>query len=278
MRKLSLITLLAVALAGPAFADEWTQSYDVGNAPRLDLKAHDANIFVIGDSTGSIEIAITTKGIDIGEDGLMIKAKQSGDTITLELKPVHRNFWGRGYSAEVEIRVPRGTRLNLHTGDGNIDLRTLAADARLTSGDGNISIKEMEGHLTATTGDGDISTWDLAGAITASTGDGNVEASGRFAEVDIHTGDGRVELVAQEGSQVKKSWTIRTGDGQVTLRLPASLTADVDLYTGDGNIDLVLPVTVSGRAGSRVHGTLNGGGEVVHVNTGDGSITLKPLS
>ena len=176
MRKFSLITLLALVLAGPAYADEWSKSYDVGDTPRLDLKAHDANIFVTGESTGSIEIAITTKGIDIGEDGLVIKAKQEGDTVTLELKPVHRNFWGRGYSAEVEIRVPRGTRLNLHTGDGNIDLRSLAADARLTTGDGNISVKDMEGHLTASTGDGNISTRDLAGAITASTGYGDVEA------------------------------------------------------------------------------------------------------
>lgn len=278
MRKLSLITLLAVALSGPAFADEWSKSYDVGNAPRLEIKTHDANIFVTGESTGSIQIAITTKGIALGEDGLLITEKQSGDKVTVELKPASRGFWQNRYEAEVEIRVPLGTRMDLHTGDGNIDVRSLAANARLNTGDGNISVKDMEGHLTTSTGDGNISASDVAGGITASTGDGNVEASGRFAAVDIHTGDGNVELLAREGSEVKESWSVRTGDGRVTVRLPADLPADVDLHTGDGEIDLGLPVTISGRSGKRIQGTLNGGGELVQVNTGDGSITLKPTT
>jgi hypothetical protein len=278
MRKMSLIALLAVALAGPAFADEWSQSYDVGNAPRLDIQTHDANIFVTGDTTGTIEVSITTKGIDLGEDGLLLKIKQDGDKISLELKPADRSFWGRRYSAEVEVRVPRGTRLDLNTGDGNIDVRSLAASAHLATGDGNISVKDMEGNLTTSTGDGNITTSDFSGDITASTGDGNIEASGRFGQVDVHTGDGQVELVAQQGSEMSGSWSVRTGDGRVTLHLPSDMAADVDLHTGDGEIDLGLPVTVVGRANDRVQGSINGGGELVQVRTGDGSITIKPLS
>ncbi|MCZ6599299.1 MAG: DUF4097 family beta strand repeat-containing protein [Acidobacteria bacterium] len=278
MRKLSLIILLAMALGGPAVADEWKQSYAVGSAPQLQLSVHDANIFVTGESTESIEIRITTDGIEIGEDGLVITESQSGDKVTLELKSARRGFWNWSYQAEVEVRVPLGTRLNLRTGDGNIDIRSLTAAAHLSTGDGNITVKDMEGNLTASTGDGDITTSDLVGDIQISTGDGNVEVAGRFAEVDIHTGDGQVELVAQQGSRVKAPWNVRTGDGSVTLRLPADLKADLDLDTGDGHIDLGLPVTVSGRADTRIRGALNGGGERVQVKTGDGSITLKPLT
>ena len=278
MRKLSLIILLAMALGGPAVADEWKQSYTVGSAPQLKLLAHDANIFVTGESTGSIEIRITTDGIQIGEDGLVITEKQSGDKVSLELKSARRGFWNWSSQAEVEVRVPLGTRLNLRTGDGNIDIRSLAADAGLSTGDGNITVKDMEGNLTASTGDGNITTTDLVGDLQASTGDGNVEVSGRFTVVDIHTGDGWIDLLAQRGSQVKAPWNVRTGDGSVTLHLPADLKADVDLDTSDGQIDLSLPVAVVGRADQRIQGSLNGGGERVQVKTGDGSISLKPLT
>ena len=54
MRKISLIILLAMALGGPAVADEWKQSYAVGSAPQLQLSVHDANISVTGESSGSI--------------------------------------------------------------------------------------------------------------------------------------------------------------------------------------------------------------------------------
>lgn len=278
MRNLSLIVLLGLALAGPAVADEWKQSYAVGSASELKLSAHDANIFVTGDSTGSIEIHITTNGIEIGEGGLLIMEKQAGDTVTLEIKAARRGFWPRSYQAEVEIRVPMGTQLNLHTGDGHIDVRSMTATVHLSTGDGNITMKKLEGDLTVSTGDGNVTASELVGGIQASTGDGNIEVSGRFSEVDIHTGDGQVDLLVQQGSQVKVPWNVRTGDGRVTLHLPADLKADLDLNTGDGHIDLALPVTVSGRVDKRIRGSLNGGGERVQVKTGDGSIILKPLT
>jgi hypothetical protein len=49
----------------------------------------------------------------------------------------------------------------------------------------------------------------------------------------------------------------------------------VDLHTGDGHITLDMPVTVEGLLGeSNVHGKLNGGGNLLTVQSGDGSIRI----
>jgi len=50
----------------------------------------------------------------------------------------------------------------------------------------------------------------------------------------------------------------------------------VDLHTGDGHISLDMPVTVEGRlGGNNIHGKLNGGGNLLTIPTGDGSIKLQ---
>jgi hypothetical protein len=50
----------------------------------------------------------------------------------------------------------------------------------------------------------------------------------------------------------------------------------VDLKTGDGHISLDLPVTVEGQlAHNSIRGKLNGGGNLLSIHTGDGSIRLE---
>ena len=57
---------------------------------------------------------------------------------------------------------------------------------------------------------------------------------------------------------------------------PPDLAADVDLHTGDGHIDLDMPLTTEGKIRTNeIHGKLNGGGSLLTIHTGDGSIHLR---
>jgi len=52
--------------------------------------------------------------------------------------------------------------------------------------------------------------------------------------------------------------------------------ADVDLHTSDGHIDLDIPVTTDGKLReNEVRGKINGGGSLMTIRTGDGSIHLR---
>jgi DUF4097 and DUF4098 domain-containing protein YvlB len=80
------------------------------------------------------------------------------------------------------------------------------------------------------------------------------------------------------GSTMNSSWDLHTGDGSVSLQLPQDFAADVDLHTSDGHITLDMPVTVEGKLGEKsVHGKMNGGGNLLSVHTGDGSIRIEKL-
>ncbi len=151
--------------------------------------------------------------------------------------------------------------------EGSVNLRT---------GDGRIEVASLKGEMDLHTGDGSVNLDGVDGKLRASTGDGHIQAYGRFDELDLKTGDGHVDVRAANGSALTGSWRLETGDGSVSLEVPQDLSADVDLHTSDGHIDLDLPVSAEGKLRqNEIHGKLNGGGSLLTIRTGDGSIHLK---
>jgi hypothetical protein len=113
------------------------------------------------------------------------------------------------------------------------------------------------------------------GALDANTGDGSIRIRGRLDAMTLHTGDGSIEAELMAGSKISSGWDIGTGDGHVTLRLPANFGADLDAHTNDGKIEVEFPVTTSRMvSGNDIHGKLNGGGPVLKIRTGDGAIKI----
>jgi hypothetical protein len=254
------ILVLGFAAALPASADEWSKTYNLSGKPDLRIETSDANIRVTTWDQNTIEAKVTTSRYKIGEGGIRIEEHQSGDLVEIDVRYPHHGFtveWGQ-HRVDIVIQMPREGKVNLRTGDGRIELAGLKGEMDLHSGDGSETLDEVEGNLRA------------------STGDGHIRATGRFDALDLKTGDGHVEVSARAGSSLTSGWRLETGDGNVTLEVPGELSADVDLHTSDGHIDLDMPVTTTGKLHeNEVRGKLNGGGSLLTIRTGDGSIHLR---
>lgn len=261
MQRFTFVVLgICLAFAPFARADEWSKTYTLTGKPDLRVETSDANIRVDTWDQNTIEARVTTTRYKIGEHGLKIYEHQTGNSVDVEVRFPRHNFviqFGT-YRVDIEIHMPREGRVNLQTGDGHIELSHFKGEMELESGDGHETIDSVDGNLRARTGDGHIS------------------ATGRFDVLELNTGDGRIEAQALPGSTMASSWTLHTGDGSVTLQLPANFAADVDLHTNDGHITVDMPVAVEGRLGEKnIHGKMNGGGNLLTVHTGDGSIRLE---
>ena len=256
-----VIGILALGLmaVSSASADEWSKTYNLTGKPDLRVETSDASIRVTTWDQSSIEAKVLTSRYKIGEGGIQVEEHQTGNSVELNVRFPHHGFnfeWGP-HKVEVIIQMPREGSVNLHTGDGRIEIVGLKGEMELRSGDGSENLESVDGKLRA---------W---------TGDGHIQASGRFDEVDLKTGDGHIEMRAAQGSVINAGWRLETGDGSVRLDVPGELAADVDLHTGDGHIDLDMPVTTSGKIRqNEVRGKLNGGGSLLSIKTGDGSIHL----
>jgi DUF4097 and DUF4098 domain-containing protein YvlB len=293
---ISVICMLFLSVLPSASPDEWNKSFKVERTAKLRVNTSDANIRVTACDCSTIEARVTTQGWTIGGDGINITDRQTGDQVEIEVRFPRQTFqinW-RNRRVDMEIRVPRESDLDLHTGDGNVDVQGIRGSILLRSGDGNIKLSELQGTMKADTGDGNmdmrgvrgdlslhtgdgnIDVTGFDGSLRAETGDGTVRVNGRFDILDLKTGDGGIDAKAAEGSKLDANWRLHTGDGRLTLRIPGTIAADVQLETNDGSIDFDMPVTVSSRQGMReVHGQINGGGKLLSLKTGDGSIRLE---
>lgn len=259
-RALLFLVALSVAAVLPARADEWSKTYNLTGRPDLRIETSDANIRVTTGEQNTIEAKVITTRYKIGEGGIRVDERQTGNTVEVDVHYPHHDFnmgWG-SHRVDIIIQMPREGNVNLRTGDGKIEVAGLKGTMDLHTGDGSENLDSVEGKLHAT------------------TGDGHIQASGRFDELELKTGDGHVDVSARRGSTLGAPWRLETGDGSVSLELPADLSADVDLHTSDGHIDLDMPVTTEGKIRqNEIHGKLNGGGSLLTIRTGDGSIRLR---
>jgi hypothetical protein len=260
LQRLALVIAIGVIATAPALADEWSKSYTIGGKPDLRIETSDANIRVTTWDQNTIAAKVITERYKIGENGIRVEEHQDGDLVEIVVRFPHHGLvvdWGN-HRVDIVVQMPREGKINLHTGDGSIDLAGFKGEMDLDTGDGSEELNDIDGKLRA------------------STGDGHIRANGRFDELDVKTGDGHLDVRAAAGSSLSNTWRLETGDGNVSLEVPGDLAADLDLHTGDGHIDLDLPVTTDGKArGGEIRGKINGGGNLITVRSGDGSIRLK---
>jgi DUF4097 and DUF4098 domain-containing protein YvlB len=245
----------------PARADDWSKTYNLTGKPDLRVETSDANIHVFTWDQNTIEAKVTTTRYKIGDDGIRIEEHQTGDVVEIAVRYPHPHGvtieWGQ-HRVDIDIHMPREGRVDLRTGDGKIELGHFKGEMQLRSGDGS---QELDG---------------VDGKLRAMAGDGHIRANGRFDELDLKTGDGHVDARAMSGSVLSTGWRLESGNGSVTLEVPENLAADLDLHTGDGHIDLDMQITTEGKIREgEVRGKLNGGGNLLVIHTGDGSIRLR---
>jgi len=281
MRVAWLAGLALVGLAaGPARGDEWSHRYPLKGGADLHVKTDDGSVRIETSDAPEIAARVTTEGWKIAPDEVTITESQSGDRVDIEVRlPKRYGFTGIGHrSVKVVLQVPKRADLDVRTGDGSVEVQPVSGRLSISTGDGGITVDGLQGEIQLHTGDGSIRATGLAGQLKADTGDGQLNVRGRFDQLDLSTGDGGIEAVVEPGSKVDKSWSLKSGDGGITLRVPEDLGAEIDAHTGDGHIELDKPISVTGTIGrSSVKGTLGAGGQPLRIHTGDGSIRLQRL-
>lgn len=241
----------------------------------IELQASDRNEVVV-----EIEKRAATKE---AVEALEVVATQDGDRIEVEVKrPRSESITEFGFngspSAHLIVSVPRRANLVARTGDGAIRLDGLTGRLELRTGDGSIRVANASGELRLHTGDGSITVERAEGALDLDTGDGGVNVTGRFGAVKMHTGDGSIVYRAEPGTVMSDAWDITTGDGGISLYLPAEFDAELDAHTGDGSIANDLAVAQSQASGENrrtLRGRVGNGGKTLRLRTGDGAIRLR---
>jgi Putative adhesin len=293
MRRVVMIAMALGLAAGNGRAQEpvdaatfdWSGTAAPGGTVRLDVEGGDVRV------TASADDQIRVHG-QRRHGGLLFQAVTEGNTITVcafrrgsqcAMDGVHGHAHlqiGIGHSAATDLQValPPGVAVIVHTSDGAIEVRGAGAGVTAENGDGDIHVAGSSGAVRVHTSDGAIRIDTIVGSVFARSGDGKVFVANTTGSVEASTANGDVEVRLAVGDTVQQT-KAHTGDGTVTVYLPATFAGEVEARTGDGKIDSELPMPITGRIDPRhIHASIGAsGGSRLDVDTSDGNIHLKAL-
>ena len=275
------ITFSALTLP-PAFAaEDWQKSYPVSGKPGLTIGTGDAPTEV-QPCAACREVKIRVQWNDRRPEDYTIIESQSGDHVNFELKEKQRFHVSIGNRREprVLVEAPKQMDLETRTTDGGLKVYGIEGTVSLHTSDGGVEVADVTGAIRLIASDGSIRMHNLTGTLDSRSSDGNVRIDGKLSAVQVHTSDGSLDLTLAEGSQLTTASRVEASDGNVKIRLPKTLAADIDLHTGDGHIDCQLPLTMNGYksgSGHTISGKLNAGGTPLTIQTRDGNVTVGAL-
>jgi DUF4097 and DUF4098 domain-containing protein YvlB len=89
--------------------------------------------------------------------------------------------------------------------------------------------------------------------------------------ISLDTGSGSVGAELRESV---RELSVQTGSGDVSVRAPASLAAEVDLETASGGVETDFPLQVTRHSRDHVVGQIGDGTGRVAIETGSGDVRL----
>jgi Putative adhesin len=212
--------------------------------------------------------------------------------------------------ADLVVRVPRGERVAVHLAVGavtvaNVDgeLRVHTQSAPVTAsgtrgtlsidvGAGEVRISDAQGELNVDTGSGSVDVTKFSGSdLSVETGSGEVTGSDLTAdELGVDTGSGEIRLAGVTSPRLSletgsggitaelrrdlASLEVETGSGDVSIRAPSSLGAQVEIQTASGDIETDFPFQLTRGGRDHMVGTIGDGKGTIAIETGSGGIRL----
>jgi len=209
-------------------------TFDVGAAPRLQIDNFAGNVRIRTGNEGLMSVEVSRRA---GRSDVLrmiaVQPSQAGDTVGIRTMRTSDQL--SNVAVDLEVTVPRGTRIDL------------------TNGAGEVTIDGVEGEIVAHNGAGNVVVMGSQGQVRLDTGAGNIEYEG----------------------QPQGSSAFETGAGNIEVSLPTDFAGSVELDTGMGSVDLGgfdLEGSVS-RANAR--GSIGRGGDaIIMAHTGAGDIDL----
>lgn len=212
--------------------------------------------------------------------------------------------------ADLKVRVPAGSRVELHLAVGKVSVANVNGEILIDShsapvtatgsrgslsvdvGSGNVHVTGAEGTLSVDTGSGPVEVTGFRGEeLSVDTGSGEVSGSQLSARsIHIETGSGDIELTGVTCPEVAletgsgniatdvrgpvRDLALETGSGDISVQAPATLAGEVEIETASGEIETDFPIQVTRHARDHVVGRIGDGVGRVAIETGSGDVRL----
>lgn len=226
------------------------------------------------------EVSVTTPGNTREEYSF------SGDSQRVTIRARH--------DAPLQVRVPRDAMLNVETGAGPIIVRGLTRTIEAQSGSGPVRIEANAQSITATgfsggvvivgggseitraeSASGSVIITEATGVVDASSSSGSVRVSGRVTDARLFSVSGSVGFDGTVATGGRLS--AESSSGSISLRLPATTSAEFELSTVNGSISNSFGPRAgrTGSVGAQLRFVVGNGSARIKGSTVSGSVSLR---
>jgi lia operon protein LiaG len=225
---------------------------------------------------------------------------------------VEVSSYGSGLEAYADllVKIPRGQKVDLYLAVGRVEVSNVEGDLLVDVSAAEVDVAGLKGNLVLDTGSGRVSVRDVTGNADIDTGSGGIlldRVSGDVLRID--SGSGGIEgnditvrefnadvgsgglriyrmrapnVVAETGSggihlellsEIQRL-DVETGSGGATIRLPASLSAEIEAETGSGGFSTDFEISTRRFSRNHVQGRIGDGRGRVRIEAGSGTVRL----
>lgn len=267
------------------------KTFSVEPGGDLVVAADIGDITVSGTDSQEAVVVVTVRGSGRKLDEYLVDFSQNGNVVRVEAKNDRRFFRffnNGGLDVRYDIRLPRNFNLDLNTSGGNlrvenvkgriegetsggdIDLSNLDGLVRLSTSGGNVMVTECEGDYVLRTSGGNIEGDHVHGPFDIETSGGNISVTDADGKLRAYTSGGDIRVALNDNKGIDLS----TSGGNVTVHIPRNASATVDAETSGGDVDTDLEFSGKIKEGE-MHGTINGGGNAIRIQTSGGDIAIN---
>lgn len=232
---------VGLALAGAASAQDFQKNYNPGANGQVRIGNISGDVEITGYSGSAVVVTAYKEGRD--RDVVEIDDRSNGSRVDVRAR-YPKNCRSCDVSVRFEVQVPQSMSFDF---DG------------ISSVSGNVRVRNVTGSLRASSVSGNVRIEDVTGTVSASSVSGNVE-------VDINRLEGADDMKFSSVS------------GNVNVRMPAGLDAQVSMSTLSGSLDTDFPVEVKEKRygpGRSASGRVGDGSRQLNMSSVSGSISLK---
>jgi RNA polymerase sigma factor (sigma-70 family) len=267
---------------GRAKAEEVvTKSFATKKTPRLVVETFNGAIEVTTADKGKVQAKVIKRVQAASEEAAKedlknvdVQMTQEQDTIRITAKSEGLHLT-TNRAAPVELQVPPGATLDLHTSNGKVTITGPTGDAKVRTSNGKIEVRGGKGKINLKTSNGSITADGAAGELDLRTSNGRIEVKTSKASVTAHTSNGGIHFT---GALVDGEHEFHTSNGSISLTLPSNASFRIDAHTSHGKATSQFHLKDGeGAKKSHVKGTTSDNpATTIRLHTTNGNIEIKP--
>jgi len=254
------VGLVWLATASSLFGQDFQKSYSLTDGGGISVQNISGDVTVTGYDGQTVQVA----GYKEGRDREQVTIEESFAGNNLSIRAHYPRNCNCQASVRFDIKVPRAVNFRFDS---------------VTSVSGDVEVSGVTGKIAAKSVSGDVVVRKATGSVEAKSTSGDVRVSEINGSVNAASVSGDVEvLISNLGSGQDMDFTSISGD--VHVRLPAGLDAEVKMTTMSGSLRTDFPLTTEKdrfSPGRRASGRIGAGTHRLKLSSISGDVSLQRL-